>query len=90
MSQEDREVLAMANGEKLDAGTIKTGKIMVTPVWKTKAFHRMLSEVCGWTGFGAVMLICMLLGISPMWLAAPIFTGCFIWVAIQIDRFFRR
>ena len=37
----------------------------------------------------AVMLACMLAGCCPMGVAVPVFTGCFAWVAIRVDRFFR-
>lgn len=94
MSKEDREVLDMANGvhenamEEKKVCTKGVGSSM--PQWKRPGFQQMLSEVSGWTGFGAVMLTCMLVGVAPMWLAAPVFTGCFAWVAIRVDRHFRR
>lgn len=94
MSKEDREVLDMANGVREESAEATKGVQPVkvgnsVPRWKRPDFRRMISEVAGWTGFGAVMLACMLAGCCPMGVAVPVFTGCFAWVAIRVDRFFR-
>ena len=95
MSKEDREVLDMANGvqaenqgERKPAQPVKQGSSV--PRWMRTDFRRMLSEVAGWTGFGGVVMACMLAGCCPMGVAVPVFVGCFAWVAIQLDRYFRR
>lgn len=94
MSMEDKEVLDMANGIKReqykDMPCVNAGEgKQKRPLWYYREFRRMFSEVSGWTGFGAVVLTCMLVGVAPMWLATPVFTGCFAWVAVRLDRYFR-
>ena len=99
MSKEDREVMDMANGVREDdteAGKTKPvskkkgNKICNSmPRWRHSEFRQMLSEAVGWTGFGGVVLACMLAGCCPMGVAVPVFIGCFAWVAILLDRFFR-
>lgn len=95
MSKEDREVLDMANGVKVgndrNATICGEGKIpQKRPLWYYREFRRLFSEISGWVGFGTVVLICMLVGVTPMWLATPVFIGCFAWVAVLMDRYFRR
>lgn len=105
MSKEDKEVLDMANGVREKTEPVKghteavkkasggVGKFLpkkgLIPQWRRPEFWRLLSEVAGWTGFGGVMLGVMLAGCCPMGVAVPVFVGCFAWVAILLDRFFR-
>lgn len=98
MSKEDKEVLDMANGVREKTEPVKLEKKVSGGVGKYlpkgscrrwPEFGRLISEVAGWTGFGAVVLGGMLAGVFPMGAAVPVFIGCFGWVAIRVDRFFR-
>ena len=93
MSKEDREVLAMVNGADEEGSEPATAKTVVAGKFAKKRpkteFRQMLSEVAGWTGFGGMALGGMLAGVVPMGAAVPVFIGCFGWVAIRVDRFFR-
>jgi hypothetical protein len=94
MSKEDRELFDMLKGEQTEAqnaepvkGHAVAGKFAKK---RNKAeLRRVLGEVAGWTGFGAVVLGGMLAGVFPMSAAVPVFIGCFGWVAIRVDRYFR-
>ena len=98
MSKEDKEVLDMANGVREKTEPVELEKKVSGGVGKYlpkgscrrwPEFGRLISEVAGWTGFGAVVLGGMLAGVFPMGAAVPVFIGCFGWVAIRVDRFFR-
>ena len=99
MSKEDKEVLDMANGvrgktEPANKESGGMGKFLhkkgFIPLWRRPEFWRLISEVAGWTGFGGVMLGVMLAGCCHMGVAVPVFTLCFAWGAILVDRYFRR
>ena len=98
MSKEDQEVLDLVNGinenaTEEDSGKkkpAKSGVYIGRFVPRRAEFKRMFGEVAGWAGFGGVVLACMLAGSCPMIVAVPVFCGCFAWVAIRVDRHFRR
>lgn len=90
MSKEDRELFEMLKGEQTEEPA-KEHKVAgkFAKRHNRADLKRMLGEVAGWTGFGAVVLGGMLAGVFPMGAAVPVFCGCFGWVAIRADRFFR-
>lgn len=93
MSKEDRELFDMLKGEQEDQKAEPVKGHTVAGKFAKKRnraeLRRVLGEVAGWAGFGAVVLGGMLAGVFPMGAAVPVFIGCFGWVAIRVDRFFR-
>lgn len=92
MSKEDQELFGMfSEKEERQAEFVKghtvAGKF--AKKYNRAELRRMLSEAAGRTGFGAMALGGMLAGAFPMGAAVPVFCGCFGWVAIRVDRFFR-
>lgn len=97
---QDQEVMDMANrAEKKKNPPAGAGKEAVhqcqerakqcLPKGFWRALRAMFAEVLGWTCFGGLTLANMVIRVAPMWLAVPVFTGCFVWVGIRMDRFFR-
>lgn len=56
---------------------------------RIRGFQKVLVDVGGYIGLGGLMLIAMALGIVPWYFAVPVFTACWIWSALRIDRYFR-
>lgn len=50
---------------------------------------QVLEPAIGYIALGGVMVAGMVLGIVPAFAAIPVFSFCFIWVAIRADRFLR-
>lgn len=97
---QDQEVMDMANRVEKKTATAGVSKgtecscqerakqCLSKGFWR--ALRAMFTEVLGWTCFGGLTLANMVIHVAPMWLAVPVFTGCFVWVGIRMDRFFRR
>lgn len=50
----------------------------------------MLMDILGYIGLGAAMVAALVLGLAPSYLTIPVSLFCCMWVAVRLDRFFRR
>ena len=79
---------APGEGRHINVGTFSRGKRKGWYVFL--ALLNMLMEILGWIGLGAAMVAALVLGLAPNWLTIPVALICCMWVAIRVDRFFRR
>lgn len=47
-------------------------------------------DILGWIGLGAAMVAAMVLELAPNALTIPVALLCCMWVAVRVDRCFRR
>lgn len=58
---------------------------------RIRAFWREVVEpAVGYIGLGAAMVAAMVLELAPIYLSIPVALVCCMWVAVRVDRFFRR
>ena len=99
--RQDEQLINMVNGtdskaEKRNKAPRAEQKREAVPedlrchsLWRLSGFRQVIVEVGGYVGLGLVLLAAMAAGIVPWYAAVPVFTACWIWSALRIDRYFR-
>lgn len=89
----DQELMQLVNGGKEEATpyiNIEAVKRKPEPKHRRHPVYQVILDTFGYIGMGAFMLTAMVLDVLPWWGCVPAFVGCFLYVALRVDRMIRR